>query len=88
MQKKLLSISAILLAATTALAAEYTISTLEELREFMEAVHVEDFAGDTITLTADIDCEGGRFNTGAPEDPSTFRRTFDGGGHVISNFVH
>ena len=71
-----------------ALGAEYEIGTLEELREFMEAVHVEDFAGDTITLTADIDCEGGRFNTGDPEYPSTFRGTFDGGGHVISNFVH
>ena len=67
---------------------EYTIGTLEELREFMEAVHVEDFAGDTITLTADIDCEGGRFNTGDPEYPSTFAGTFDGGGHTISNFVH
>ena len=75
-------------AVTAARGAEYEIGTLEELREFMEAVHVEDFAGDTITLTADIDCEGGRFNTGDPEYPSTFRGTFDGGGHVISNFVH
>ncbi|MBP5788282.1 MAG: hypothetical protein J6Y19_10770, partial [Kiritimatiellae bacterium] len=75
-------------AVPAARGAEYEIGTLEELREFMEAVHVEDFAGDTITLTADIDCEGGRFNTGDPEYPSTFRGTFDGGGHVISNFVH
>ncbi len=44
----------------------------------MEAVHVDDFAGDMITLTADIDCERGRFNTGDPEYPSTFRGTFDG----------
>ena len=55
MRKTLLAIAAFA-AATTALAAEYTIDNLEELREFMEAVHVEDFAGDTITLTADIDC--------------------------------
>ena len=75
-------------AVPAARGAEYEIGTLEELREFMEAVHAEDFAGDTITLTADIDCEGGRFNTGDPEYPSTFRGTFDGGGHVISNFVH
>lgn len=86
--KKTLALAAMFAAATTALAAEYTIDNLEELREFMEAVHEEDFAGDTITLTADIDCEGGRFNTGDPEYPSTFRGTFDGGGHVISNFVH
>nr|MCR5751226.1 hypothetical protein [Kiritimatiellia bacterium] len=66
-------VAAMFAAATTALAANYDIGTLEELREFMEAVHVEDFAGDTITLTADIDCEGGRFNTGDPEYPSTFR---------------
>ena len=86
--RKTLPLLAFALFAAPAFAAEYEIGTLEELREFMEAVHVEDFAGDTITLTADIDCEGGRFNTGDPEYPSTFRGTFDGGGHVISNFVH
>ena len=86
MKKLLLPLLALL--AAPAFAANYDIGTLEELREFMEAVHVEDFAGDTITLTADIDCERGRFNTGDPEYPSTFRGTFDGGGHVISNFVH
>ena len=77
-----------MLTAQTARAAEYEISTLEELREFMEAVHVEDFAGDVIRLKADIDCEDGRFNTGDPEYPSTFRGTFDGQGHKIYNFVH
>ena len=77
-----------MLTAQTARAAEYEISSLEELREFMEAVHVEDFAGDVIRLTKDIDCECGRFNTGDPEYPSTFRGTFDGQGHKIYNFVH
>ena len=77
-----------MLTAQTARAAEYEISSLEELREFMEAVHVEDFAGDVIRLTKDIDCKCGRFNTGNPEDPSTFRGTFDGQGHKIYNFVH
>ena len=72
----------------TARAAEYEISTLQELREFMEAVHVEDFAGDVIRLTADIDCNRGRFNTGDPEYPSTFRGTFDGQGYKIYNFVN
>ena len=76
------------LTAQTARAAEYKISTLEELRSFMEAVRVEDFAGDVIRLKADIDCERGRFNTGDPEYPSTFRGTFDGQGHKIYNFVH
>ena len=88
MKKTILAVVLAAAGGVGALGAEYEIGTLEELREFMEAVHVEDFAGDTITLTADIDCEGGRFNTGDPEYPSTFRGTFDGGGHVISNFVH
>ena len=76
------------LTAQTARAGEYEISTLLELRAFMEAVHDENFADDVIRLTADIDCEGGRFNTGDPEDPSTFRGTFYGQGHKIYNFVH
>ena len=65
--RKTLPLLAFALFTAPAFAAEYEIGTLEELREFMEAVHVEDFAGDTITLTADIDCEGGRFNAGDPE---------------------
>ena len=76
------------LTAQTARAAEYEIYTLEELREFMLTVHVEDCAGDVIRLMADIDCEGGRFNTGDPEYPSTFCGTFDGQGHKIYNFVN
>lgn len=76
------------LTAQTARAEEYEIYTLEELRQFMMAVQVEDFAGDIIRLMADIDCEGGRFNTGDPEYPSTFRGTFDGQKHKIYNFVH
>lgn len=90
MEKMPLALAALIASATTAFAAEYKIGTLEELREFMEAVHVEDFAGDTVTLTADIDCEGGRFNTGASGSSaySCFKGTFDGQGHVISNFVN
>ena len=61
----LIPLLALSLLAAPAFAAEYEISTLEELREFMEAVHVEDFAGDTITLTADIDCERGGGSTPA-----------------------
>ena len=86
--KMLLATLLLTLTAQTARAAEYEISTLEELREFMMAVHVEDFAGDVIRLTADINCEGGRFNTGDPEYPSTFRGTFDGQKHKIYNFVN
>ncbi len=86
--KMLLATLLLTLTAQTARAEEYEISTLEELREFMEAVHVKDFAGDVIRLTADINCEGGRFNTGDPEYPSTFRGTFYGQGHKIYNFVH
>lgn len=86
--KMLLATLLLTLTAQTARAAEYKISTLEELRKFMEAVHSKDYAGDVIRLMADIDCEGGRFNNGDPEYPSTFRGTFDGQGHKIYNFVH
>ena len=67
-----------------------TISNLAELRQFMEDVHEYYFEGDTVTLAADIDCEGGRFNTGASGSSaySCFKGTFDGQGHVISNFVN
>ncbi len=80
--------AAMLAAATTALAADYTITSLAELQAFIESTRNNDYFGDTIRLTADIDCEGGRFNTGDPEYPSTFAGTFDGQGHTISNFVH
>ena len=86
--KMLLATLLLTLTAQTARAAVYKIYTLDELRDFMDAVHVEDFAGDDILLMADIDCEGGRFNTGDPEYPSTFRGTFDGQGYKIYNFVH
>ena len=67
-----------------------TISNLAEFRAFMEDVHTYYFEGDTVTLTADIDCEGGRFTTGASGSSaySCFKGTFDGQGHVISNFVN
>ena len=88
--KKMLPLVAALFAAVTtiALADEYTIHDLEELQVFMEYVHDYDFAGDTVYLAADIDCQGGRFNTGDPDYPTTFAGTFDGQGHTISNFVH
>ena len=88
MKKMLPLIAALFAAATTASAAEYTINNLAQLRAFMENVRYNDFRGDTIKLTTDIDCQGGRFNTGDPEHPTTFRGTFDGQGHTISNFVH
>ena len=84
--KKLLALLA--LCAAPAFADEYTIHDLEELQVFMEYVHSYDFAGDTVYLAADIDCQGGRFNTGDPDYPATFAGTFDGQGHTISNFVH
>ena len=88
MKKMLTLVAALFAAATTAFAAEYTINNLAQLRAFMENVRYNDFMGDTIKLTTDIDCQGGRFNTGDPEYPTTFRGTFDGQGHTISNFVH
>ena len=68
MKKMLTLVAAMLAAATTALAADITINSLAELREFIADTHLHDYAGDTIRLTADIDCGGGRFNTGDPED--------------------
>ena len=86
--KMLLATLLLTLTAQTARAEEYEIYTLEELRAFMETVHVEDYAGDVIRLMADIDCKRGRFNTGDPEYPSRFCGTFDGQRHKIYNFVH
>ena len=86
--RKTLPLLAFALLAAPAFAADYTISSLAELRAFIEAAQTQDFAGDTIRLAADIDCGGGRFNTGDPKNPSTFAGTFDGQGHTISNFVH
>ena len=99
MKKTMVAMLAAAMAGAAAMAApvpyagqteegEYTIGTLEQLKAFEQAVHVTSFEESTFTLIADIDCEGGRFNTGDPEYPSTFAGTFDGGGHVISNFVH
>ena len=86
--KMLLATLLLTLTAQTARAEEYEIYTLEELRAFMETVHVKDYAGDVIRLMADIDCKRGRFNTGDPEYPSRFCGTFDGQRHKIYNFVH
>ena len=94
MKKTLLPVFAALAVATSATlpacGADYTISTLAELKAFMANVHDNDYAGDTVKLTADIDCGGGRFTTGASAESAraTFRGTFDGQGHKIYNFFN
>ena len=67
---------------------DYTIETLEQLRAFEEAVHYTSFEESTFTLIADIDCEGGAFTANDATVGSVFKGTFDGGGHVIGNFVN
>ena len=86
--KKALTIAAMIAVATTAFAADITITSLAELREFIASTRYDDHENDTIRLTTDIDCGGGRFNTGDPDDYTIFAGTFDGQGHTISNFVH
>ncbi|MBO7685568.1 MAG: right-handed parallel beta-helix repeat-containing protein, partial [Kiritimatiellae bacterium] len=68
----------------------YLIRNFDELRLFEETLRDPagfDFEGATFTLTADIDCGGRAF---APTNGacSYFKGTFDGQGHVISNYVN
>ena len=80
---KILSCLLSALIVLPALAADITINSLAELREFIASTRYDDHENDTIRLTADIDCQGGRFNTGDPEYPSTFAGTFDGQGYGV-----
>lgn len=71
----------------TAQAAEGDISTLAELEAFRDAVNGGDnYAGKTVTLTADIDLGGSEENQWTPIGISgkAFKGTFDGGGHRIT----
>lgn len=75
---------------------EYTISTYAQLTNFTQAVRGTyqnpgfPFTNSTITLTADIDCEGGIIagheRHGNYYDPSSFSGVFDGAGHTIRNY--
>ena len=75
---------------------EYEISTFTQLTNFTKKVHAYDYAGSTIRLIADIDCQGRRFlhptSRSAAHvhesdiDGFVFSGTFDGGGHRIYNF--
>ena len=87
MKKKLMAMLLAACAALGAWAANYTISNLGELRTFMENAHnAPYYEGDTVTLTADIDCEGGQFTSGYSPVGTVFKGTFDGQGHKIYNF--
>ena len=66
--KKMLPLVAALFAAatTTALATNYAIYDFADLQTFMQNAHNPPYyEGDTVTLKADIDCEGEPFTTGA-----------------------
>ena len=75
---------------------EYTISTYAQLTNFTQAVRGTyqnpgfPFTNSTITLTADIDCNGGIIagheRHGNYYDPSSFSGVFDGAGHTIRNY--
>jgi len=75
---------------------EYTISTYGQLTNFTQAVRGTHqnpgfpFTNSTITLTADIDCNGGIIagheRQGNYYEPSSFSGVFDGSGHTIRNY--
>lgn len=74
-----------------ALGAEYRITNASELLKFSNSVNAgTDYAGTTVTLDADIDFTsefyGDRFYPIGSATDKTFAGTFDGQGHVISNF--
>ncbi len=70
------------------LAKDITISTPDELEAFRDSVNSgEHYSGVTVTLTADIDLEGGWDNQWTPignMEQQSFTGTFDGGGHKIT----
>ena len=73
--------------AAAAFGATVNIGTLEELQLFMQNAHNPPYyAGDTVKLTADIDCGGGQFTSGYSRSGTVFKGTFDGQGHKIFNF--
>lgn len=57
------------------------ISSIEELLKFSQDSQSNDFDGEIIKLTCDIDLYGAYFNS-----IPVFAGTFDGGGHTISNY--
>ncbi|MBQ3810633.1 MAG: InlB B-repeat-containing protein, partial [Kiritimatiellae bacterium] len=86
---KKIGILAVMAAAVSAAASGATINigTLEELQLFMQNAHNPPYyAGDTVKLTADIDCGGGQFTSGYSPVGTVFKGTFDGQGHKIFNF--
>ncbi len=74
----------------------YTVTETGGWKTFAALVNeeIDDFYGKTVTLTADldfggetIDPVGGCFETDVPLDTQVFYGTFDGGCHLIENFV-
>ena len=87
MKRRTPFIVALCAAANAALAANVTISNLGDLQQFMQQAHnAPYFEGDTVKLTADIDCQGGQFTSGYSRSGTVFKGTFDGQGHKIYNF--
>ena len=64
-----------------------TISTLEELKAFRDAVNNGNSCkGQTVELSADIDLKGEEW-TPIGKSGSTFQGVFNGNGHTVSNLV-
>ncbi|MCI6287892.1 MAG: hypothetical protein MR727_04045, partial [Lentisphaeria bacterium] len=64
-----------------------TISTLEELKAFRDAVNSgTSYKGQTVELSADIDLKGEEW-TPIGKSGSTFQGVFNGNGHTVSNLV-
>lgn len=64
-----------------------TISTLDELKAFRDAVNSgTSYKGQTVELTADIDLNGEEW-TPIGKSGKTFQGIFNGNGHTVSNLV-
>ena len=87
----LFAAAAMLTASVSAQAETITITSADELKAFRDAVNNGDtYEGDVIELTADIDLGGESWtpisNTTDVKESASFKGTFDGNGHAISNF--
>jgi hypothetical protein len=77
------TLAAVLVIAMGIHAQDITISSVEELEAFRDAVNEgDDFKGKTVTLLNDLDLEGDEDNQWVPIE--SFAGTFDGSNNVIS----
>ncbi len=64
--------------------ATHSISTLEELKEYISGITTADSADDYAVLTEDIDCKGYKFKSSG--NVQWYKGHFNGLGHAIKNY--